>query len=213
MVTVLYRARAVGRWIISRILARQTKVESHMRILAMIGGLAIIVGIGAAVFFFGGFYSVAGTAEDPTVVTWALTQVRTASINRYAHDQPPASINDPASVQAGAKAYAAHGCTNCHGGPGVNWAKFSEGMHPDPPDLKEVVDHRSPAQLFWVVRNGINMTGMPSFALAGAKDDEIWSIVAFLKKLPGVSEADYKAWTASVPASPAAPAAPPAQSK
>jgi Cytochrome C oxidase, cbb3-type, subunit III len=184
-----------------------------MRILAIIGGLAIIVGIGAAVFFFGGFYSVAGTAEDPPIVTWALTQVRTASINRYANDQPPASINDPASVQAGAKAYAVHGCTNCHGAPGVTWAKFSEGLHPDPPDLKEVVDHRSPAQLFWVVRNGVNMTGMPSFALAGAKDDEIWSIVAFLKKLPGVSDADYRAWTASVPASPAAPAAPPAQSK
>jgi hypothetical protein len=50
--------------------------------------------------------------------------------------------------------------------------------------------------LFWVVKNGINMTGMPSFAQAGAKDDEIWSVVAFLKKLPGVSEADYKAWTA-----------------
>jgi mono/diheme cytochrome c family protein len=167
-----------------------------MRILAIIGVLAIIAGIGAAVFFFGGFYSVAGTAEDPAVVTWALTQVRTASIDSHAHDQPPASINDPASVQAGAKAFATHGCTSCHGGPGVSWAKFSEGLHPDPPDLKDVVDHRTPAQLFWVVRNGINMTGMPSFALAGVKDDEIWSIVAFLKKLPGVSEADYKTWTA-----------------
>jgi mono/diheme cytochrome c family protein len=124
--------------------------------------------------------------------------VRSASINRYAHDQPPPAINisEPATVQAGAKAFAAHGCTNCHGAPGVSWAKFSEGLHPDPPDLKEIVDHRTPAQLFWVVRNGINMTGMPSFALAGVKDDEIWSIVAFLKKLPGVSEPDYKAWTA-----------------
>jgi mono/diheme cytochrome c family protein len=167
-----------------------------MRILALIGGLAIIVGIGVAVFFFGGFYSVAGTAEDPAIVTWALTQVRTASIDRHAHDQPPATINDPASVQAGAKAFAEHGCANCHGAPGIKWTKFSEGLHPDPPDLKEVVDHRSPAQLFWVVTNGINMTGMPSFALAGVKDDEIWSIVAFLKKLPSVSEVDYKAWTA-----------------
>jgi mono/diheme cytochrome c family protein len=157
-----------------------------MRILAVIGALAIIVGIGAAAFFFGGFYSVAATAEDPAIVTWALTQVRTASINRHAGEQPPASINDAASAQAGAKAYATQGCTTCHGGPGVTWAKFSEGLHPDPP-----------AQLFWVVKNGINMTGMPSFALACAKDDEIWSIVAFLKKLPSVSEADYKAWTAA----------------
>lgn len=170
-----------------------------MRILAMIGALAIVVGIGAAVFFFGGFYSVAATAEDPAVVTWALTRVRNASIDRYAHDQPPSAIkiDDAASVQAGARAFAMHGCTNCHGAPGVKWAKFSEGLHPDPPDLKEVVDHRTPSQLFWVVKNGINMTGMPGFALAGATDDEIWSIVAFLKKLPVVSEADYKAWTAA----------------
>jgi mono/diheme cytochrome c family protein len=168
-----------------------------MRILAVIGALAILVGIGAAAFFFGGYYNVAGTAEDPAVVTWALTRVRTASIDQRAHDQPPASIdiNNPASVQAGARNFAEYGCANCHGAPGVKWAKFSEGMHPDPPDLKEVVDQRSPGQLFWVVKNGINMTGMPSFALAGAKDDEIWSIAAFLKKLPGVSEADYKAWT------------------
>ena len=41
------------------------------------------------------------------------------------------------------------------------------------------------------------MTGMPSFELAGVKDDEIWSIAAFVKKLPTVSDADYKSWTAS----------------
>jgi hypothetical protein len=41
------------------------------------------------------------------------------------------------------------------------------------------------------------MTGMPSFEQAGAKDDELWSVVAFVKKLPGLSEADYKNWTES----------------
>jgi mono/diheme cytochrome c family protein len=177
-------------------------MEASMRILATIGALAVILAIGAAVFFFGGFYNVAGTVEDPAIVHWALVKVRTASVDRYAHDQPPASINDPASVQAGAKAFSTHGCTNCHGAPGVNWAKFSEGLHPDPPDLKEIVGDRSPSQLFWVIKNGINMTGMPSFALAGVKDDEIWSIVAFLKKLPNVSEADFKAWTAPPAAQP-----------
>ena len=66
-----------------------------MRILAAIGALAVIGAIGAAVVFFGGFYSVAGTVEDPAIVHWALVQVRTASINRHAHDLPPANFNDP----------------------------------------------------------------------------------------------------------------------
>jgi mono/diheme cytochrome c family protein len=168
-----------------------------MRLLATIGALAIVFGIACAVFFFGGFYSVAGTAEDPAAVTWALTKVRTASVNRHATDSPPASFGDNNMVQAGARAYASHGCANCHGAPGVMWLKYSEGLHPDPPNLKEVAADLSPAQLFWIIKNGINMTGMPSFALAGAKDDEIWSIAAFVKKLPTVSDADYKSWTAS----------------
>src|SRR4029078_977176 len=98
------------------LLYSRTSTEANMRILATIGALAIILGLGAAVFFFGGFYSVAGTAEEPALVNGVLVKVRTASIDRHAHDQPPASINEPASVQAGAKAFAAHGCTTCHGG-------------------------------------------------------------------------------------------------
>jgi hypothetical protein len=182
-------------------------VEVDMRILTLIGAVAVIVGVAATVFFLGGFYSVAGTQEDPAIVHWALVQVRTASINRHAHDAPPATINDPKTIQAGAREFAEHGCINCHGGPGVPWGKFSEGLRPDPPDLKDVVGERTPAQLFWVIKNGINMTGMPSFALAGAKDEDIWEIVAFLKKLPVVTEADYKAWTAPPPSSPAPPPA------
>jgi mono/diheme cytochrome c family protein len=171
-----------------------------MRLLAAIGALAIVFGIGCAVFFFGGYYSVAGTAEDPAGVTWALTKVRVASINRHATDRPPPSFGDNAMVEAGAKAYASNGCANCHGAPGVMWLKYSEGLHPDPPDLKKVAGDLSPAQLFWIIKNGINMTGMPSFELAGVKDDEIWSIAAFVKQLPTVSEADYKNWTASAEA-------------
>ena len=141
-----------------------------MRILAVIGAFAIVIAIGAAVFFFGGYYNVAGTAEDPSIIHWALIQVRSASISRYADDVPPASINDPATVQAGAKVFSSLSCASCHGAPGVNWAKFSEGLHPDPPDLKEVVDHLTPSQLFWVVKNGINMTGMPSFVRVKVDD-------------------------------------------
>lgn len=166
-----------------------------MKFLAFIGAVAIIVAIGAAVFFFGGFYSVAGTQEEQGIVAAALIHIRQASIDRHAVDMPSVSLDDPATVQAGARAFSARGCVNCHGGPGVNWAKFSEGLHPSPPDLKEIVNGLEPRQLFWVVKNGINMTGMPSFGSIGVPDGEVWSIVAFLKKLPSVSDQDFKAWT------------------
>jgi len=164
-----------------------------MRLLALIGALGIVVAIAAAVYFFGGFYNVAAQ-DDPAPVAWALIKVRMASVDRHATVNPPAGYDTPEKIQAGAKTFLAAGCTNCHGGPGVDWAKFSEGLHPGPPDLKEVVPNREPRHLFWVVKNGINMTGMPSFADA-IKDEDIWPLVAFLKKLPSVSDADFKTWT------------------
>jgi mono/diheme cytochrome c family protein len=176
-----------------------------MRIFAAIGVLGIVLAILAAVFFFGGFYSVAGTQEDPAIVKWALVKVRNASIARHATDKPPGNLGDPATVQAGARQFMERGCVNCHGAPGVEWAKFSEGMHPDPPDLKEEVEGRTPQELFWIVKNGINMTGMPSFGAIGVGDDDIWKIVAFIKQLPHVTEADYKAWTAGSAPAAAAP--------
>ena len=165
-----------------------------MKILALIGFLAIVGAIGAVIFFFGGFYSVAATAWEPPIVKWALIQVRTASVAHFAAEQPPITL-DAAAAMDGARAYAARGCVNCHGAPGVGWAKFSEGLRPDPPDLKDIANERKPAQLFWVIKNGINMTGMPSFGAIEVPDKELWTIVAFVKKLPDVSEADYKAWT------------------
>jgi mono/diheme cytochrome c family protein len=167
-----------------------------MRILALIGALAVIGAIAAAIFFFGGFFSVA-EVEEKGVVGWAKATVRAASVSRHAQGAPPISLDDAATVQAGARAFATIGCVNCHGGPGVNWAKFSEGLQPVPADLKEMATARSAPELFWVIKNGITMTGMPSFGAAGATDQQIWTIVAFIKKLPTLTDADYKAWTAA----------------
>ena len=175
-----------------------------MRFLALIGALAIAIAIGIGVFFFGGLFNVSANYDDPGLVRWVLIQVREASIARHAVTAvtPPVKLDDAAVVQDGARAFAKAGCARCHGAPGVNWAKFSEGLNPDPPDLKDIAKEDEPGHIFWVVRNGIRMTGMPSFAKAGLADGEIWTIVAFIKALPKVSEADYKAWTAADAAAP-----------
>ncbi len=170
-----------------------------LKALGIIGLLTILGAIYSSVFFFGGYFSIAATVEDPGIVKWAFVTVRQASIARHAIDKPPIALDDVATVTAGARAFAARGCVTCHGAPGVEWAKFGEAMRPDPPDLVEVAKAVEPAQIFWVIKNGIRFTGMPGFSLIGADDREIWSIVAFVKKLPSVSEADFKAWTAPAP--------------
>jgi mono/diheme cytochrome c family protein len=166
-----------------------------MKILAAIGALAVVAIFAGAVYFLNGFYSVAASEEHSGVVAWTLERVRSASIKRHGGATPPISLDDATVVQAGARAYTERGCVTCHGAPGVGWEKFSEGMRPYPPDLKDVVKAREPGQLFWAIKNGIKMTGMPGFGLIEVPDRDIWSIVAFIRKMPTVSEADYKAWS------------------
>src|ERR1700682_3467464 len=75
------------------------EIDPMKTLLAYIGALAIIVAIAAAVFFFGGFYSVAGTTSDTSVVAWAMTHIRQASIEQHAsRENPRAASNDPVGV-------------------------------------------------------------------------------------------------------------------
>ena len=90
--------------------------------LAIVGLLAILGAIAAGVFFFGGYYSIAGTASEADIVKWALSRIRNASVARHAKDDPPLALDDPAIVRAGARAYSERGCVSCHGGPGADWA-------------------------------------------------------------------------------------------
>jgi hypothetical protein len=48
----------------------------------------------------------------------------------------------------------------------------------------------TPAQLFWIIKNGIKMTGMGSYG-AVHKDEEIWNLVAFVQRLPKMTPEQY----------------------
>ena len=78
-------------------------------------------------------------------------------------------------------------CVTCHGAPGVDASEAGEGLNPPAPDLTTgKVQKRTDGELFWLVQSGIRMTGMPAFGPTH-KDEEIWKIVAFLRRLPALS--------------------------
>jgi hypothetical protein len=68
-------------------------------------------------------------------------------------------------------------------------AARAEGLYPKPADLARAPAHYTPAELFWIVRNGIKMTGMPAWS--DHSDEELWATVAFVEKLPGMTQGEY----------------------
>ena len=55
-----------------------------LKTLALIGLLAILATLAAGVFFFGGYYNVAASAEELAPIKWAVSYVRQASVERHA---------------------------------------------------------------------------------------------------------------------------------
>jgi mono/diheme cytochrome c family protein len=123
------------------------------------------------------------------VTTWLLEPARTRSIETHsAGIQVPPGLDDPEKVLIGVDHYAPQ-CAVCHGAPGVPKGDIARGLYPPPPDMAKAAPFYSPAGLFWIVKHGIKVTGMPAWS--DHSDDELWTTVACLEKLPGMSEQEY----------------------
>jgi mono/diheme cytochrome c family protein len=94
-------------------------------------------------------------------------------------------------LAAGATAYKSM-CQQCHAGPGAERAEWAEGMRPRPPHLTEAAAEWALGEVFWLVRHGVRMSGMPAFGPTHG-DEEIWGIAAFVKELPAMTPERYAA--------------------
>jgi mono/diheme cytochrome c family protein len=157
-----------------------------------LGSLAVVIVffiIGGLAFIYSGLFEVAASQPHWWITRWILETARTRSIKVDAADiRVPLGLDDPTQVLLGTEHFAVH-CAICHGAPGVPKGEISEGLNPQPPDLAHSSEHYTPSELFWIVKHGIKMTGMPAWA--DHSDDELWATVAFVRKLPGMTEQDY----------------------
>jgi mono/diheme cytochrome c family protein len=153
----------------------------------LIAATTIIVATVA--FIYSGVYDVGATSPHWAATTWAMATLRDRSIDVHSGGiAVPPGLEDPAKILLGVDHFAAH-CAECHGAPGVPKGDIARGLYPAPPDLADrAVDHR-PARLFWILKHGLKMSGMPAWP--DHSDEELWATVAFLQKLPGMSDADY----------------------
>lgn len=153
--------------------------------------LAVAAVIALALVYTGAF-SVAADEPHSGLTVRLLETARESSVARGARDiAVPGNLADAKVIASGAGEYAEM-CTGCHLAPGMKETEMRAGLYPRPPELAATGAQRSAAEQFWIIKHGIKMTGMPAWGLTH-DDERLWSLVAFLQKLPGLSEADYRA--------------------
>ncbi|WP_363928399.1 cytochrome c [Thiobacillus sp.] len=80
-------------------------------------------------------------------------------------------------------------CTSCHLAPGMEDSELRPGLYPKPSNLSD--GEVDPRETFWVIKHGLKMSAIPAWGMSH-DDATIWSMVAFMRKLPDMTPAQYK---------------------
>jgi mono/diheme cytochrome c family protein len=144
--------------------------------------LILIAGVLSAFgAMFSGIYNVAATEPRSAFAEWVLNTTMKQSVERHAQDIEVPDLGSTEQLYAGINNYNKM-CAGCHAPPGESLSAVAKGLNPKPSDLAKSAERLSAQELFWVVKNGVKMTGMPAWGPTHS-DDELWPIVAFAQQL------------------------------
>jgi mono/diheme cytochrome c family protein len=173
-------------------------------IFGVIIGICLVAG-GAFTYFMTGMAPVAATAQPMPFERFLAHAALHAKIDREAPKTAPIQPT-VGNLTAGAHLYI-HDCAFCHGMPSGPQSLQGRGMFPPAPALftpRGMVTNDPVGVTFWKIKNGIRLTGMPSFE-RGLNTTQMWQIAWLMRDADKLPPA-VSAVLAPPPAQPAKPA-------
>jgi thiosulfate dehydrogenase len=169
----------------------------------------VILAVGGLAYFALGLAPTA-TADSPFPFEEKVADMALKARIQKADVEPSPVDPSEQTFMAGAKIYREH-CGVCHGFPRRD-SDIANGMYPKPSQLFRGIHHyMNPPDSYWRTKNGIRMTGMPSFDKV-LTDTQIWQVSVFLFHRRLISREVRNELLADEPASVGKPASPPVAS-
>lgn len=150
----------------------------------------LIVAVCGAIVVVSGIAPIAASSGHWEITKWFLNFSKERAVATHSMLIEVPDLDVQSKIVQGAGHYEI-GCLQCHGSPGKVPPRIVSLMTPKPPEIAAVVPEREPQELFYIVKHGIMLTGMPAWP-SQERDDEVWSVVAFLLKYPQLSETEYQ---------------------
>lgn len=159
--------------------------------LALAGIVALALAVG-----WSGAINVAASSGHWPITNWFLHWVMRNSVGTRSALESPRAAADPQGLVSAAGHFAAS-CAACHGAPGMRPRAVFQAATPPAPDLARTASEWSDRELYWIIDHGVKFSGMPAWP-ARDRPDEIRRMVAFVRRLPTMTPADYARLTGGV---------------
>jgi len=154
-------------------------------LLVIVGALLLSV-VGGAYFVVAG---VNARGRDSAVEASLAHAIRNASLAMHTRGLTNPVAASPDVVKEGMEHFADH-CAVCHGNDGGGDTEMNRGLYPKAPDMRlAATQNLSDAELFYIIENGVRLTGMPGWG-NGTKEGETssWHLVHFIRHLPKLTD-------------------------
>ena len=142
--------------------------------------------------------------EQPTPMErWVAKKARDMAMPADAKSRMNPVSNSPEVIADGRAHWADH-CYSCHANDGSGDTPVGKNLYPPAPDMRlPATQQLTDGELFYIIQNGIRLTGMPAWGNGTAHDEEdSWKLVHFIRHLPQVTLEEKKAMEKMNPKSP-----------
>jgi mono/diheme cytochrome c family protein len=141
--------------------------------------------------------------EEPSAIErWIARRARHAALRGTAKNQTNPVANTP-EVLAEARAHWADHCASCHANDGSGDVAMGKHMYPPSPDMrKSATQNLSDGELFYIIQNGIRLTGMPAWSGSDHDAEDSWKLVHFIRHLSDLTLEERKQMEKMNPRSP-----------
>ncbi len=111
---------------------------------------------------------------------------------------------DSAEAVMEGRAHFADHCASCHGNDGRGKTEIGRNLYPKAPDMwGKDTQSLSDGELFYIIKNGVRLTGMPAWGKETAEDDQAsWHLVSFIRHLPWITPEELDKMEAMNPVNP-----------
>src|SRR5687768_3647965 len=176
-------------------------MKAVLKALAVL--VALVVLLAVAAFIWIGSRGISARAEPGAIETAVARTMRRLAIPRDARGRQNPVAATPEIIAAGMSHYADH-CAACHANDGSGETAIGLGLYPRPPDMRQAVTQElTDGELFYIIENGVRLTGMPAWGTGAPEQaEDTWHLVHFIRRLPRISDEELDRMKAMNPMSP-----------
>jgi len=151
--------------------------------------VALLVGV----FVFGQSRGFSAREQPSAAERWITGWMRAAALPSAAKTQAN-PVPDTPEVLADARAHWADHCATCHANDGSGDTQMGRNLYPPAPDMRQSgTQQKTDGELFFIIQNGIRLTGMPAWGGSAHDEEDSWKLVRFIRHLPQLTFNEKKA--------------------